>query len=302
MALAKDLSALAASERGIAPDQTPGITPALIKHWAALDDRDRAMAHPEARIRHSWSGKCSRAIAYLVGGEQPTNPFTEADYYRFAIGKIVHEFWQQFAIPALTEVGWTDLTAEYEMTTSDTAGRIVSAGHGDLIGTTPDGKRTKVEVKTINGFGYKSILGLGKDPAGPRWGDLLQGSVNADASDCDELRMVYLSLELLSPSYANKVQAHEFNRFCAEWTFTREQWFPLAQVERERWDSILASVDAEIPVPRYIPDPDIPVDAIIVDPKSGRWDVTDDNGYITNSGSTWHCNYCSFRHKCQIDS
>jgi hypothetical protein len=305
LAIQRDLSALASGiPLALPPDNPPEITPLLIEHWNALDaqDRNREMAHPDARIRHSWAGACSRAMAYNIKGEEPSNPLTTVDYYRFALGKMVHEFWQPLALDALAAAGWTDIEAEMTMTTTDPAGNIISAGHGDLYAVSPEGIRTKFEVKSINGMGFKNILGIGYGVAGPRYKDLLQGCVNADASGCEHLRMVYLSLELVSPAIARKNNLSDLLRFCAEWTFTKEQWLPLAEAERGRWDSILSLIDADELPARVIPDPEIPADAVIVDPKSGRWDVLNPEGYVTNSGRTWHCDYCSFRHKCQTDS
>lgn len=302
MGLARDLSDLTRARGGLRPDRPAQITPALIRHWAALDDRERDFAHPDALIRHSWAGRCSRALQYYVSNAEVTEALTEPDYYRFAIGKMSHDFWQALVVETLGDQGWTDLEPECEMVLTNDDGSVLSAGHGDLYGVSPTGVPTMFEVKTINGFGFKSIIGQTNQPPGPRSSDLLQGCMNALAKDCQELRMVYLALELVSPAVARKAGLDDLGRFCAEWTLTRDQWFPLASGERGRWERVVEHVASGVPIERHIPDPEIPDTATIVNPSSGQWNVTDDQGYVTDSGRTWHCDYCSFRTQCQTDS
>lgn len=305
MSLARDHSDMAdaANTRAVRPDADPEISPLLIRKWAEEDQaqRSRPFADERARVRHSWSGKCSRALQYLIRKEPESNPPTEPDYYRFAVGRNVHELWQDLAIAALTDAGWTNVSPEYVVTTGSHE-EPLSAGNGDLFAVSPTGRRTMFELKTINGFGFKSIIGTGNGPAGPRSSDLMQGAMNAFAADADDLKMVYLALELVSPSIARKAGLSDIGRFCAEWTVGKDTWLPIAVKERGRWEEVVAATDNDILLAPSIPDPDLPPGAIITDPATGRWDVTDSNGYITSSGRTWHCDYCSFRHKCQSDS
>lgn len=300
MALKRFHDAVPDPASGLPPDRPAEITPALIRHWASIDDADRTreFAHPDARIRHSWSGKCSRALGYLLTGTEESDPLTEPDYYRFAIGKMGHDFWQGLVVDVLSEQGWTDIKPEAKVYGPG----HISAGHADLLAISPEGRRTVVELKTINGFGFKNILGLGPDQVGPRSGDLLQAAMNALAAEADDVRMIYLAMELISPGVARKAGLDDFSRFCAEWTITRETWEPLAIEERGRWETVLATVDAGLLPPRQIPDPRIPAGALIADPATGRWDLTNDSGFVVDSGRTWHCDYCSFRHQCQSDS
>lgn len=305
MPIARDHSQMSGSStnRINRPDTDPEIARLLVAKWTQQDSTSRArpFADERARIRHSWSGKCSRALQYLIRKEPESNPPTEPDYYRFAIGRTVHELWQDVAMEALAEANWTDIVPEYTMTLGPDDAPL-SAGNGDLFAVSPTGRRTMFELKTINGFGFKSIIGTGNGAAGPRSGDLLQGAMNALASNADDLKMIYLALELVSPGQARKAGLSDIGRFCAEWTIDKEIWLPLAMKERDRWIDVVEATDADILLAPMIPDPEIPAGAVIVDSSTGRWDVTDADGYITNSGRTWHCDYCSFRHKCQSDS
>lgn len=305
MSLAQDHSQLPGNvnPRSVRPDADPTVAALLMEKWNQIDEssRSRPFADERARVRHSWSGKCSRALQYLIRKEPESNPPTDPDYYRFAIGRTMHELWQDVAITALQEAGWSDVTPEYVVTTGP-ADAPLSAGNGDLFAISPDGRRTMFELKTINGFGFKSVIGLGNGAPGPRSSDLLQGAMNAFASDAEDLKMIYLALELVSPSVARKAGLDDMARYCAEFTIPKERWLPLAVKERGRWEDVVAATDADILLAPSIPDPELPPTATIVDPSTGRWDVTDADGYITSSGRTWHCDYCSFRHKCQSDS
>lgn len=280
------------------PDAHPDILHLLMASWRQRDEatRTRPMSNTEARVRHSNAGRCARAIGYWLTGVEPSNPPSEADFYRFAIGRIVHDEWQQDEVAALTEAGWTDLAPEAPCAIEH-FGRPLTAGHADLFGIDPDGRRVMFELKTINGFGYKNLIGLGNDPAGPRPGDLTQGALNAYAMDCDRLVMVYLAMELIGPSIAARHNLPEISRFAAQFSFTRQQYTPIALAELDRLIEIVDAVELSQDPPRRIPDPSLPIDHEITNPKRGAWQVEVD-GYIMDSGTTWQCNYCPFQDHC----
>lgn len=307
MALAKDLSDLPSSpsSRGALPVKNPTLGPLLAKAWAAkyVDTEehplDLAMSTENARIRFSWAGSCARQIGYQVMGEERTEPLTLADHWRFGLGHLVHDQLQAVLIDAFGP------GAEVEVTTFLEDG--VLAGHADVeIWQTSEDNLTKraprkisVEIKTINGFGYKKAVGARGPAEGPRTSAKLQGALNALARDADELVIIYLAMELLSPWEAQKIGLDDIGRFCAEWRYTRDQFVPAAEAERDRMLEILAQCDAGILPDGNIPY-DMPPDAVIDDPAKGKWTVRVD-GAITDGGGTWQCNYCAFQSRCVAD-
>jgi hypothetical protein len=160
---------------------------------------------------------------------------------------------------------------------------------------------TALEIKTINGYGMKMAAGARGDAEGPRTSAITQGALNALAVDADELVILVLSLELMSERELAKLGPGktEVDRFVAEWTFTREQYEPVARAEIARINKILALNDEHKLPPRVMPG--LPDGARIVDPKRGAWHVVVD-GQVTQAGTHWQCaNYCRHRDRCIAD-
>jgi hypothetical protein len=306
VALKKDLSSLSSvpSGGGELPVKHPTIGPLLAQAWAdAFVDTDEhplalPMSHENARIRFSWAGMCGRRIGYSVMGEPETNPSGPADHWRFGLGHLVHDQMQQVVQAAFPG-------AEVEVHTQLEDGLL--AGHADVEitdgGTVSEGvswtKKISVEIKTINGFGFKKAVGARGAAEGPRIGAKIQGALNAVAGNCDELVILYLSMENLSPREAKNIGADEIGRFCAEWHYTRDEFEPWAEAERERFLGILATVDAGSTPDRYIPH-EMPPGAVIDDPFKGQW-VLREGGALVDAGSTWMCGYCPFADRCIDD-
>lgn len=297
----KDHSALPREPGGRTPDAEPWLAPRLAEAWAAtLEDDTPPMASSEARIRHSWAGMCARAVGYHVTKTPVSEPLTVADHWRFGTGKVIHERWQAVVAEAFPEA---------EVEKKVVIDEIPSAGHIDLFlpsksvhaapGGDFDSPSTAVELKTINGFGFKSSIGARGNAEGPRTSATVQGALNAHAAEADELKIVYLSLENLSPRELAKIGVHEWQRFAAEWTIPQDEWRETAEVEIRRFKKILEVVDAGDLPPRAIPG-DLPKGARITDPSKGTWVVASAEG-ITASGSTWQCAYCPFTSQCIKD-
>lgn len=306
----KDLSDLPKSQ-GHTPDKAPWLAPMLAQAWEENVDRsDPPMASSEARIRHSWAAACARQMGYNVLGCEVTEPMGVADFWRLGTGSVIHERWQE-----VVAVAFPSAEVEKKVVIPE----IPSAGHIDLFmpgdpaetsilheGTddeviwqkdkTPS---VSVELKSINGFGFKKAIGARGEAEGPRDGAVLQGSLNALAADADEMKIVYLSLENLSPYELKKIGKHEWQRFAAEWTYTRDEYMAIAEPEIKRMQKILAFIDNGQLPPRTTPD--MPKGARIVDPMTGSWTLTDSNGDILQSGKTWNCDYCSQRSRCIED-
>jgi hypothetical protein len=266
----------------------------LMAEWARLDEdsQTRPMADVDARVRHSWAGMCAHRIGLAVGGEEPSDPLTLGSLWRFAVGRAIHTLWQPTLAEALKTQGWTDVTVELPLL----ANVPLASGHADLCGVDPDGYRTMFECKSVNGYGYKMIVGAVGDEAGPRESDFLQGAVNADAYQADRLVIFYVSLETIGEKIAERAGFDELTRYATTFTYDRPDWEAAASRERGRWDLIVSAVDAGLPVPRVIPG--YPDGAVIVDPSRGRWEISDINGYVTDSGTAWQCNYCPYQTLC----
>ena len=250
------------------------------------------------RWRGSWAGMCARMVAYKSLGVEQTNPPSLADYWRMGLGSVVHELLE----PAVQK--WVadspGLTAEEEVdVTFDSEGY----GHVDMVLTTEGGQKVVLELKTINGFGFKRAV---EDHEGPRHSHILQGSMYANALDADLLIIGYLAMELISPGRAASKGIDDVGRFAAEWHFTRDEFVPLAQEEERRLAGITTEVhrqgDATVIPRRFsLSDPDIPFPAEIKDAHSGTWELRDNEGHSLDIGRAWQCRYCDYQKRCVSD-
>lgn len=251
------------------------------------------------RFRASWSGICSRALAYRLAEVEQSDPPTMADSWRMGLGQLVHD-----ALGPVLKEAFPHAQVEFPV---DLAPDLDGSATVDIW--IPD-RSTLIELKTINGFSFKSITTQFKSPAeGPRHSAVVQGALAADALDAEHLVVGYLSLELIGVDLASKFTDSEVGRFAAEWHYTRDEYRPLAEAERARVKVIMSIVDDAGPeeVPRTIPDPHLPPGAKISEPfapgqpTKGLWIVDDHEGRILDAGATWHCAYCAFRRRCDRD-
>ena len=251
-----------------------------------------APSMPDEKIwRGSMAASCSRQIAYRLCGTEPSNPLTGADYWRFGLGTMVHTQLK----PAIDK--WLD---EEEGVTAIEEAEVEIGEHGyghiDLTLIAGD-KKIVVELKTINGTGFKKAIG----GEGPRHSALVQGAMYAHASDADLLIICYLTMELLSPSYATAKGFDNTGRIGAEWHFTKEEFTPIAEAEISRLDWIADNLVQGLPheVPKMFSeyDPEIPWGAEITDPSTGAW-LLEEDGSLLGKGRTWMCNYCNYQDKC----
>jgi hypothetical protein len=298
----KDLSSLPIAEQHAEPPaKKPVFGPLLAQAWADQfvnteeHPVDLPMAGPSARIRHSWAGMCARRIGYSMLEVEPSNPLQLSDHWRFGLGHAVHDAWQKALCVALPG---------YEIEVKVFLEDGLLAGHCDAVGPAPKKPEDLVtlELKTINGYGFKKAVGARGPADGPRLSAKLQGALNAKAAGSEWLVIVYTSLENLSVREAKKGGFDDIGRFCAEWRYPREVWEPWADAEQERLLNIIGTVDAGLLPERRIPDPEIPEDALIVDPSSGLWQVIDPlTGGVADGGSFWGCSYCPFQDSCVRD-
>lgn len=301
MPIAKNLShvpADAGPSRHQPPASDPVFAPMLAESWAAeyIDANERETAVP-CRIRHSKAGTCSRALSYGLLGIEVSEPLSIADHYRFNMGTMVHDLFQDvlLSLPDGAEVETIGSFGE-----PNEYGRVLSAGHGDATVTTDNG-RYHIELKTINGYGFQRSVGLKGDAQGPRHSAKLQGALNALAADADTLVIVYLSLDVIGAKPAANAGLAPWQRFSAEWRYDRAEFEPWALGEIERFNEVVLLADQGLVAERFIPDTEIPDDARITNPAKGTWTV-EHEGRVFNAGETWHCGYCPFRAKCTEDA
>jgi hypothetical protein len=284
-------------EQGLYPDSMPRYTPTLAAKWfeqyVEAGNLYLATAVEGSRYRASWAGSCQRELQYNMRGTDQSDPTTVADAWRFNLGSMVHQDMQ-----AVLAEAFPDAEIEKKVDLEPIMGFPASA-HLDLF--IPGSKRPKkpsaaVEVKSINGFGYKMAASTFKGPPeGPRDSAIIQGALAALALDADELVIMYFSLELLSPQLAAGVGiGGELGRFTAEWTFPRKQYEPIARNEIERVKLVMDYVEADVLAPRRTID--IPVDAVITDPVKGTGQRADGSPV-----RTWKCGYCGHRTTCIAD-
>jgi hypothetical protein len=289
----KDLSGLPRNNgrTGLLPDAEPRFIGVLVEKWATEADDDKPTAHGTP-FRHSDAGKCARAISYSAAKIPASNPMDLTGVWNTTLGSRVHEWWQE----ALAE-RWPDAEFEPKVRT------VGADGSGHLDAVIRDGDKVICyELKTVGGYGFKSSIGVarkGTPAEGPNPSHIYQAALNAAAVDADETVIGYLSKEAVGIGIGQSNNMTLLDRIAAEWTFTREQYMPLAEKEAARISGILALVDEGTLSRRVVPD-EMPPGAEIVDPKRSAWTVERD-GVTTQTGSYWNgqgCQYCKYEDLC----
>ena len=296
VAIKRDLSTLPPAN-GLTPDETPRFIGVLVDQWAS--ERDFAGEKPTANgtpFRHSDAGKCARAISYTAAGIPRSDPMDITGVWNTSLGTLIHEQWQE-----ALQARWPDAEVEVTCATVGADG----SGHIDAVIRTQLGGRTiAYELKTVGGFAFKGAVGAarkGTPAEGPKAAHLLQAALNGRAVDADEVIVGYLAKECISANVARRFGiTDDLGRFAAEWTLTREQYEPLADLEAERVDGILGLVaDGKLAARKS---PEMPVGAEVADPETGAWEqwVIDEDGerVLNDTGSTWECDYCAFQTLC----
>jgi hypothetical protein len=316
----RDLSHLPGPDApdGWPPDPQPELAPILAAKWAETnDDSLRRLTMEDPRLTFSQAGKCAREMSYAVtfrdlrrsigAGELddekhaemlaqireqwgPTNPMGESGFWTTGLGRMVHEPWQQMLMARFPD-------ADVEVQSSLEEHGLSCYGRAD--GVQED---LCIEIKTINGYGFKMIIGARGVAQGPRSGHLAQVCLNAFALNCNRAKLIYLSLECLSPAELKRLargEGEEWQRFCAEWTIDRVTIEAIANREITRMKAVLERVDKGELAPRSIPD--LPKGARITDPRSGAWQVSAEDGAVLDTGNTWQCGYCDFKDRCIAD-
>lgn len=261
----------------------------IAEHWA--QGSEAPYTPDDMRWRGSQAGMCARKVAYETLGIEKTDPPSTADYWRMGLGSVVHELLE----PAIKAWLDTDDSVEIEEEVDVKMGEH-GYGHVDLVLRTKTEPQQVIvlELKTINGYGYKMSVENGQ---GPRHSHVLQGALYANALDADLLVIGYLSMENIAPNRAEAKGIDDIGRFATEWHFPRDEYVPLAEQEAARLTGITEQAHkygtATVIDRRFShSDPDIPFPAAISDPATGRWE------HDASYGRAWQCRYCDYQTRC----
>jgi len=304
MPVAKDLSDLPKADKptGLPPVTEPSFVNVIAESWfnqyLANGEHMRSKADESLPYRASYAAlRCDRQLHYAMSGVERPVP-NIADAYRMSLGTLVHSGLESAIHEAFPLAAFE---AEVDLRSIGVAG----SAHADIV-TYHDKLGGKVdavvEVKTVNGFGFKSMASDFKGPAsGPRSGHILQAALSAMALDADRVVIAYLSMENLSPNMKRYV-ASDIGRFAAEWHFTRDEYRAIALKEVARIQRVTQWLSIpDLIAPTTVHDTEVPEGAYIQDADRGMWIVNND-GQITDTGRIWFCDYCDFRDKCIADN
>lgn len=304
MPVAKDLSDLPKAKRegGNPPVAEPQFVSAIAESWfnqyLANGEHMRSKANESLPYRASFTAfRCDRQLHYAMSGAERPIP-NIADAYRMSLGTLVHSGLEDAIKSSFPN-------AEFEVAVDLQPIGVSGSAHADIV-TYLDQTTRKVdavvEVKTVNGFGFKSMATDFKGPAqGPRSGHILQAALSALALDADRVIIAYLSMENLSPNLARYTQS-DIGRFAAEWHFTREEYETIAKREIARIQRVTGWLGVpQLIAPTSIHDDEVPVGAYVQDPSRGMWVNTDNAGAIIDTGKVWFCDYCDWRDRCVTD-
>lgn len=287
------------------PDSTPWFAAATVNGWwedhLATGGDHKPHAIEGTRFRSSDSGKCSRYLAYKFAGLEPSDPPSVADTWRMATGTLTHSLVQ----PAI-ERAFPGSQSEVKVHHNGVNG----SGSMDMLVTRPHERGTpwvsSVEIKSTGRTAFEAMtLGVYRKPAeGPRWGYVVQAAINAASMDPlpDDMVIVVFSLELVGADRVERLGMDEFGRFCAQWTFTQEEFVDIAERELKRVDQIMQRVDSDGPqaVERRLPDPRYGRNRV-ADPSSGTLTLLDGAGEPSGKDKAWECMYCNFQTLCVAD-
>jgi CRISPR/Cas system-associated exonuclease Cas4 (RecB family) len=304
MNVKNDLSGLPPAEKpaGVPPVSDPQFVTAIADSWfedyLVQGQHMRSKAREDLPYRASNTAlRCDRQLYYAMSGVERPVP-NIADAYRMSLGTLVHAGLE-------TSINKAFPNAEFEVEVDLTKIGVPGSAHADVVTYLDQTERkvdAVVEVKTVNGFGFKSMATDFKGPAqGPRSGHILQAALSALALDADRVVVAYLSMENLSPGMSKYVQS-DIGRFAAEWHYTRDEYTALALREIDRINRVVNWLGVEdLIAPTTIHDDTIPEGAYISDPERGMW-IKAENGQITDTGKVWFCDYCDFKDRCLADT
>lgn len=289
------------------PRVVTAVAEAWHEEWQQREEFGWGHVLPEAGPwRGSYSAKrCDRQLEYAFRGMEETPDI--AGIYRMALGTMVHDVFQQ----VMTRL-FPDAVAEMPLDLREIG--LPGSMRVDLVKPVdiedPDthvetSMQIPIELKTINGFGFKKMATNFKGvPTGPRSGHRLQLSCAIVALGAPYGILGYLSLETISPDLVEDLYRDPtpVQQFAAEWVVHRDLAEQLVTIEARRVARLLKFIEdhPDERTPREIVDEEYPAGAIVTRPENGQW-VTMVDGKPTQTGKTWLCQYCDMRPQCIAD-
>lgn len=245
-------------------------------------------------LRASLAGTCSRRLNYRIHADDEIKAMEVIDepsaLVNFAVGNFIHQgvqdAWMEHSPRSKIEVPFSvggDILGEEKIT-----------GHADIV--TPEFVEV-MEVKTTGGVGFKSMFGLnnwqggvGKPPP-PRY--LLQAGLAAYALGAKSARIVIISKEAISKSYAEREGLDEIARWGLEFICEDTEYLhALGEWEVKRMQ------DAANHRRALLPHSDDGMLIEITNPKTGAYEYVDGT---PGKDKGWVCQYCSLQERCIED-
>lgn len=310
-----------ASGGKLPPDRPLEVGKLLFDGWLrTVSEEERRPKAFDTLMRASQAGQCTRRLWYTITNPDQADDATPADRWRMALGTMVHNKIEEDMVPMVlqqvtAEGPWTDIEVEPKFTLEDQG--VSCSGSGDLFVLDVDGKRGLIEIKTVNGYKFKCrALDFDGGPAGPETYHLRQLGLAVQAYDADWAVILYVSMELTSPRDLRRagdklgITLDDWDKFIAEWVFTRDELQPVIDDEMRRMRLITKAKEvglevAKVPRVAVVDGPDLGgMPVTIVDPESSSWEVRDTSGEVIDVGQAWNgnfCNYCPFKRQCIED-
>lgn len=267
------------------PDPTPRFVHLLAKAAPDLTERTGP------GLRTSDAGKCARAIGYRAAGVARTNPIDPTGQWAIIIDGLVRDAWR---------AALQDTYPDAQINARVRVEGLDATGWADaIVDTAAAGEpwRILITAHTAGGWAYKNRIGVNDTPPeGPSPAHLLEAALLGAAVAADEIVIGYLSTEVAAAWLAEKHDLPETTRYVAEWSYPAVTFMPWADQERDRLAGIAALVDSgQLPARKI---PGLPAGAVIVDPRSGRWEQRDRSGRTWDTDTTWSCRYCGWQDVC----
>lgn len=270
----------------------PLLTQLLAEKWAAKAQRGKptALGTP---LRYSSALGCARQMSYYALDARETNPMDCADAWAPGIGTSLHECAQEVIFEVFGP------QAKFEV--ASRIGKYISGSCDALVKTqalqrfydiTFGGTDVLWELKTMGEYAFDQQVGFKRmgqgsrtTPQGPKLEAITQAGLNAVGLE-ETLEDVHIETILmgsvctapLSVQKAASMGVEGFDRIGAEFRIPRETWFPLAQQEITRMNTIGLGLDAGVLGDRETP-----------------------SQFLNPRGRDWQCAYCSFKDLCISD-
>lgn len=283
---------------------------AIARSWMTQHPHeDRPFAVEGSLFRHSWAGKCARQTRYYIEGRKETEPPDVAALWVFRMGQLVHDEIEPALQAIMPGVQLEVLCVSPDVDGSCSIDAMLNFG---------DGTHQTVEIKSLGGFGFKTAVGAGAKKEGPRHSSVAQLALNAHAQRAELAKtkaksigkegmlggwLIMVALENLSVGMAERANRSLTERFMEVVYYPIDELERIAEGEIERVRPILdahkmSTEDEYFITPRDLPEP---AGARVTNPKTGAYDILDDNGEVVDKGKTWMCDYCSYQSECIAD-